>query len=156
EKDRPDAFGVFDYSKPSFDRLLLFVFPENVLTSPLFRIFQRRDDHETAGSLFAVGDRRRVPLDAGGDLVDGFVGVPVLRRSSRLVAALLLFGFDDICLEFETGIVVIVEPRLPCFLSVGFTGERAVGQLADRVLKILFGTVEIIVNASVGASIERG
>jgi hypothetical protein len=75
-----------------------------------------------------MGDRRRVPLDAGGDLKDGFVRIPLLRRSSRFVAALFLLGFDDLCVEFEVGVVVIVEPRLPRFQSVVFTGERAVGQ----------------------------
>src|SRR5699024_10400287 len=101
-----------------------------------------------------MGDRRRVPLDAGGDLVDGFVRVPVLRWSSRFVATLLLFGFDDLCVEFEGGIVVIADPRFPHFVSVGFTGERAVGQPADRVLKVFLGAIKVVVDTTCSASIK--
>src|SRR5699024_4578081 len=92
----------------------------------------------------------------GGDFVYGLVWIPLLRRSSRLVAALFLFSFDDLYFEFKARIVVIVEPCFPCFAGIGFTGERAVGQLTDRVLKVLFGAVEVVVDTSVGASIKRG
>ncbi|GAA0249676.1 hypothetical protein GCM10009000_077410 [Halobacterium noricense] len=69
--------------------------------------------------------------------------------------ALLLFGFTDLCVNLEAGIVVIGEPRLPRFVRVGFTGERAVGQLTDRIVKVSLGAVEVGIDAAYSTSIKR-
>jgi len=85
-------------------------------------------DDETALFGFLLVDRRRVPLDVGGDLVDRFVGLPVLQWSTWPVTALLFLGFEDFGLNLEAGMSMVIQPLLKSVFGVGFTGKRAVGQ----------------------------
>jgi len=104
-------------------------------------IFDARDQHVAALALLVGGDRRRVPLDVGGDCGHRFVGIPVLRWRAWLVTTLLLVCLDDFCVDLETLPLMGFKPRFEFLFCVTLTGEDAVGEFFDRVFELFFGSV---------------